>query len=169
MIVAAGICCVIVILAVLFLTGTIGGSSMGKKDVFVVGTDIALADVTEFYYTYATSTYPPEYQRYHFFVEEGQCLFYHEQREGYAWPLTEEHITVSGRVQLSEKEWAEFFDLLKSGSVKSREESIESGGSGPWLYLYWNGDDSNYQEFSFASPIAEDAFEEHCIMLKNSH
>ncbi|MBO6011573.1 MAG: hypothetical protein J6P71_07230, partial [Oscillospiraceae bacterium] len=30
----------------------------------LVGTDVKLEDVTEFYYTYSTSTDPPHYQRY---------------------------------------------------------------------------------------------------------
>lgn len=133
-----------------------------------VGTDVAYGDITDFYYTYDASTYPPEYQRYRFYVEDGKKLFYHETREGDDWPQTEEDITVSGTVDLKEEEWAAFCSFIEGGTVRKREESLESGDSGPWLYLYWNGDQGEFQEFSFASWEDQADFESFCEMLKAS-
>ena len=146
---------------ILLLSGCTGFSEK------TVGKDIAIEDISEFYYTYATSTYPPDYQRYLFYVDNGTSMFYHEKREGDHWPLSEDDITISGSIELSEEEWSYFFSLLKDGKVKKRSESADSGRSGPWLYLYWNGDRSKYQEFSFASWDAEVSFEEFCVELKN--
>ena len=72
----------------------------------IVGADIADEDIADFYYTYSTSTDPPFYQRYRFYVEDGKKLFYHETREGGGWPQTEENITLSGTVELTEADWA---------------------------------------------------------------
>ena len=131
-----------------------------------VGTDVALSDVTDFYYTYSTSTNSPHYQRYRFYVDDQKYIFYHETREGGGWPQTEKDITDSGSRQLSETEWAEFFECLKGGTVENRKEHLESGNAGPWLFLYWKGDRSKCQEFTFASPAARFAFEELCVRLK---
>ena len=130
------------IAAVLLLTGMFGGSKapvLGKREL-TVGTDILPEDVTEFYYTLSSSTDPPRYQRYRFYREEGRTFFYHEKREGDHWPLREGDITVSGTKELTGEEWAAFFGLLREGTVQKRAESTESGGKGPWLYLYWEGD-----------------------------
>jgi len=131
----------------------------GKKD---VGKDIGLDKVNEFYYTVSSSTNPPEYQRYRFYVEDGKYYFYHEKREGDTWPLTEKHITVNGTKELSDEEWKEFFSLIENGTVEKREEDTSTGGKGPFLYLYWDGDKSEIQEFTFASSADETAFEEFC-------
>ena len=77
-----------------FLLGCTGGGSSfsdllpgnGPK---TVGTDVKMPDITEFYFTYSSSTYPPEFQRYRFLVKNGAHLFHHEKREGDHWPLTE--------------------------------------------------------------------------------
>jgi len=134
----------------------------------IVGEEIALEEITEFYYTYATSTYPPDYQRYHFYIADGKYQFYHEKREGKNWPLTEANITLSGTKDLSEEEWTNFLACISGGSVSKRSSPTEAGGSGPWLYLYWNGDRSIYQSFSFASHSDAAAFEELCTLLKDS-
>ncbi len=131
-----------------------------------VGTDVSLTDVLDFYYTYDASTNPPDYQRYRFYVDANKYMFYHETRAGNVWPLREEHITQSGSKELSEAEWLEFFNCIKGGTVKNREEHLESGSSGPWLFLYWKGDHSRCQEFSFATLAARHAFEEFCLKLK---
>ena len=73
-----------------------------------VGTDILYEDITDFYYTYDASTAPPHYQRYRFYVEDGQHYFYHETREGGGWPQTEADITRSGTVELTDSQWAAF-------------------------------------------------------------
>ncbi len=139
---------------------------LSGKSEYVVGEDIALADITDFYYTYDSSTNPPDYQRYRFYAEDGAFFFYHEKREGDHWPLTEEDVTVSGTLALSDAQAEEFFDLLSGGTVKSREENLNDGDAGPWLYLYWTGDPGDYQEFSFRSWDTEWAFEDFCQWLK---
>ena len=168
-----GVICGVVLLAaiaaVLFLTGTIGSSRKPehapRKTELTVGTDIAIGDVTEFYYTLSASTYPPHYQRYRFYRENGGAFFYHEKREGDHWPLREEDVTVSGTRELSETEWSAFFDLLREGTVKKREEHLEDGDAGPWLYLYWKEDGGERQEYSFPALQARAAFEDFCAAL----
>lgn len=132
----------------------------------VVGKNISPDEITEFYYTYDSSTDPPEFQRYRFYIEDGTYLFYHETRKGDSWPLREDDITVSGTMELSEEEWEEFCSYLEGGHVRKREESLEDGDAGPWCYLYWKRDRSEYQEFSFASWEMQDLFEEFCLELK---
>ena len=158
--------CAALFLTVFLLTGCAAKpddpaptAGRGEK---LVGTDVKLESVTEFYYTYSTSTDPPQYQRYRFYTEDGKRFFFHEKREGDHWPLTEDDATVAGTVELTEAEWEAFFDCLKGGTVKKREENLDSGRAGPWLYLYWNGDKSKYQEFTFASYGARCDFEELC-------
>ena len=145
-------------------TGTQG--SVSQKAELTVGEDIRKGDITEFYYTYDSSAFPPEYQRYRFYTEDGKYYFCHEKREGEEWPLTEKHITVSGTVNMPEDEWDGFFGYLEGGTVTKREEDLDSGDAGPWLYLYWDGDGGEYQEFSFPSKQMLDSFEEYCEKMK---
>ena len=70
-------------------------------------------------------------------------------------------------ISVTEEEWDVFVALLEGGRVKKRAETASAGSRGPWMYLYWNGDRSKFQEFSFASPGAQSAFEEFCGELKN--
>lgn len=128
----------------------------------VVGRNIALQDITEFVYTAAASSYPPDYQRYRFYKSEGNHLFYHETRKGTHWPLTENDITVSGTVVLTQQEWSAFLQCLQGGTVEKVTENTESGDSGPWLYLYWNEERYSY---SFASYSERIAFEALCTEL----
>ncbi|MBQ8954266.1 MAG: hypothetical protein IJ048_09130 [Clostridia bacterium] len=139
----------------------------GKRE-WTVGTDIGFDDITEFYYTYDASTDPPHYQRYRFYRENGATLFYHETREGGGWPQTEADITVSGTVTLSEEQTLYFHACLEGGTVRGREESLDDGDAGPWTYLYWNGDQGSYQEFSFASWEKRIEFEDFCAALRDS-
>ena len=37
----------------------------------VVGKNIALDEITDFYFTRASSTFPPDYQAYRFYIEDG--------------------------------------------------------------------------------------------------
>lgn len=141
------------------------GCSKENKQI-IVGKDISLDDITEFYFTYASSTYPPDYQRYYFYAENDKHYFYHETREGDVFPLTEEYITVSGTKELSEDEWNTFFEFLKDGIVQRRQESDETGDSGPWMYLYWKRDKSEYQEFIFRDWDTQTLFEDYCVNLK---
>ena len=137
----------------------------GKK---TVGKDILSDDITDFYYTYDTSTYPPEFQRYRFYVEDGRYYFYHEKREGDHWPLREEDITISGTKELTQEEWDTFFTYLSGGTVQKRNDDVVDGDAGPWLYLYWKNDHGKVQEFSFVSWGDEKEFEQYCIALKEA-
>lgn len=128
--------------------------------------DISTEDFTEFYYTVSSSTYPPDFQRYRFYSEDGEYYFCHETREGNHWPLTESDVTVSGTVKLSDGQKAEFIAALEGGTVTKRSESAESGSSGPWTFLYWKGDRSEYQQFAFASSKAQSDFLRLCLELK---
>ena len=79
--------------------------------------------------------------------------------------ITEQDTTQIGTIELTDGQWRQFCDLVSGGTVKAREESADSGDSGPWLYLYWTNDKSKYQKFSFASYGDEKAFEEFCLLL----
>ena len=151
--------------SVLLLTGAAGECPAGQA---IVGRDVVIGDVMDFYYTVDASTAPPHYQRYRFFADDGRHVFYHETREGGGWPQTEKDITVSGTRQLGDAEWKEFFGLLEGGTVRDREEHLDDGDVGPWMFLYWKGDNSTCQEFSFARPDALFAFEDFCERLKNA-
>ena len=152
-----------VIMSVLLCASMVLGLFGCTKKEYTVGSDVKEEEITEFYWTESTSTFPPYFQRYRLYTEEGKHFFYHEKREGEAFPLTEKYITVSGTRELTEEEWQTFFELLKDGTVKKRQESTESGNSGPWTYLYWKGDKGDIQEFSFSSYEKAKAFEEACI------
>ena len=155
----------LILLLLLLAAAVIGGMHMIKRNL-IVGKDIPTADITEFYFTRAASSYPPDYQRYHFFIQDGAYYFYHETREGKRFPLTEDDITVSGTIELTAAQWDAFLSHLTGGSVRKRSESIESGGSAPSLYLYWNGDRGSYQQFSFAARDGAAAFEAFCETLR---
>lgn len=122
--------------------------------------------ISEFYYTYSSSVNPPQFQRYRFYTEEGKYMFYHEKREGNHWPLEEEDITDSGTKELTEGEWKEFCGLLEGGDIREREESVGTGDSGPFLYIYLKEDPSHSMEFRFASYDRQQAFEKYCKALK---
>ena len=151
-------------------TDTAGEASAdySGKNEWVIGTDVAFEDVTDFYYTYDASSYPPRYQRYRFFTENGETMFYHETREGGGWPQTEEDITVSGTMRLSEEEWNAFCSCIEGGNVREREESPDAGDAGPWMFLYWDGDQGIYQEFAFSSWEKKADFEVLCETLRES-
>lgn len=133
----------------------------------IVGKTIKESDFKEFYYTYSSTTNPPEFQRYRIYIENGKRMFYHEKREGDNVFLTEEDITVSGKTELTSKEWEEFWNCIVGGTVENRQEDTSSGGSGPWLYLYWNGDKDKCQQFTFADLEKKVKFEEFCVGLVN--
>ena len=136
---------------------------------FSVGKEISVEDIIDFYYTYDASTDPPHYQRYRFYTEDGRYYFFHETRQGDSWPQTEEDITASGTAELTDEEWTVFCDLLRGGSVKARCEEDVDGDPGPWLYLYWTGDEGEYQEYSFHSYSDRNAFETFCSVLAGKH
>lgn len=128
---------------------------------------IPVGDVTDFYYTYENINFNASYQRYRFYTEDGKYLFYHETRErpGQYGPTTEADVTASGTLELTVEEWKETMKLLKDGKVTKREDSAESGSSGPWTFIYWQNDKSRYQKFQFASYEGREAFEAYCSTL----
>ena len=97
-----------------------------------VGTEIGPEDITDFYYTVDASVYPPFYQRYRFWQEDGKKWFFHETRQGEEWPLTEEHTVFSGTLEMSPENWSAFFSCLEGGTVRERSEEVLDGDSGPW-------------------------------------
>ncbi|MBR0136853.1 MAG: hypothetical protein IJM15_00370 [Erysipelotrichaceae bacterium] len=156
---------ILVVLLVVMVMAFSFKSLLGKKEK-TVGKDVRIEDVKDFYYTVSSSTNPPRYQRYRFFVNDGKYYFYHEKREGDHWPLNESDVTVSGEIELSEQQWQQFFDCLANGKVSAREENLDSGSSGPWLYLYWSNDKGNIQQFEFESLAKKSEFEQLCAELK---
>ena len=128
----------------------------------------AYSDITDFYYTYDWTGYNARYQRYRFYVEDEEYLFYHETRkteDDYGWGA-EADITASGTVSLSIYEWDEFLYFLSEGSATEPEEYTEAGDSGPWMYLYFrSGDETVRKEYHFASAERQSAFEEFCQSL----
>ncbi len=144
-----------------------GGKTGGGK---IVGKDIRMEDITDFYYTEENINYDAYYQRYRFYAEDGKHMFFHETRErkdDYG-PCTEEDTTLIGTVELTKDQWTEFTELVKNGIVTAEKDSAESGGTGPWLYLYWKNDKGKYQEFSFESYGTEGKFEEFCRSLASN-
>lgn len=166
-----GACAIVLLCGVFFMTAGCGVGSaqifFGRKE-FIVDKDIAMTEIKDFYYTISSSTNPPEFQRYRVTNKAGKYTFYHEKREGNTWPLEEKHITVSGTVELSDKQWTEFYSYIKDGKVTKRQEDARGGGRGPWLYLYWNKDKGSYQVFEFATYGQKQGFEQLCLKLKNS-
>ncbi|MCR4739235.1 MAG: hypothetical protein K5886_03120 [Lachnospiraceae bacterium] len=145
----------------------LSNGTSGDAVTFTVGEDIGIEDITDFYYTVEDINYDACYQRYRFYVEDGKHIFFHETRErkdDYG-PCTEEDTTLTGTIELTDEQWSEFFDLVSGGRVRSREESAETGDTGPWLYLYWVNDNSDIQQFSFASYGDEKAFVDFCLSI----
>ena len=143
-------------------------SSALASDVKTVGSDISFESITDFYYTYDASTNPPFFQRYRFYIENGERFFYHETRENGGWPQTEDDITASGTVELTDEQWASFCRLIEGSSATEREESLNDGDAGPWLFIYWIGGEKEGRAVSFASYEREQEFEEFCIGLKET-
>ena len=126
---------------------------------------LSIEEIRDFYYTYDASSYPPVYQRYRFYEEDGEYFFFHETREGEDWPQTEESITASGTVKLTEEDWKTFFGYIADGTLKQPEDEALSGDAGPWMYLYRG---KGQEEYVFASYAARLAFEEYCRKLSGA-
>ena len=141
---------------------------LADTDAGIKGISIMQDDITDFYYTYDWVGYNALYQRYRFYVEDGEYLFYHETRQiedDYGW-ASEADITSSGTVTLSVYEWDEFLTYLSEGSAAEPEESDEAGDSGPWMYLYYRSGNADVRkEYHFASVDRRLAFEEFCQSL----
>ena len=159
---------IFVLLLVTLLAGCGAGEESADMSLFgsakIVGKDVQTSDITDFYYTEENINYDAFYQRYRFYVEDGKHMFFHETRErrnDYG-PCTEDDATLIGTIELTDEQWSEFTGLVSGGTVKAREDSADSGGSGPWLYLYWTDDKGKYQQFSFDSYGTQTKFEEFC-------
>lgn len=165
-----GIACAVVLLggAVFMLCGCKEGKASSERNEYIVGKDIAMPAIKEFYYTIDRPVNPPEFQRYRFTGKDGKYFFYHEKREGNTWPLEEKHITVSGTVELSKQQWQEFFSYIQEGKVTSRNDNPKDGGGGPWTFLYWDKDSGKYQAFKFVNTGKKRSFEKFCSGLKQS-
>ena len=162
---------IMVLILVAVLTGCGAGEESADMPLFsgakTVGKDIPVSDITDFYYTEENINYDAYYQRYRFYVEDGKHMFFHETRErkDEYGPCTEDDTTLTGTIELTDDQWSEFTDLVSGGTVKSRENSADAGGTGPWLYLYWSNDKGKYQQFSFDSYETQAKFEEYCLSL----
>ena len=133
----------------------------------IVGKDIKEDDINEFYYTKENINYDAYYLRYLFYVEDGKHMFFFEERErkGDYGPTGDEDVKAKAEFELTDDEWSDFFEIIKGGEVKAREENTETGGSGPWTYLYWSGDKDRYQQYSFESYGSQKEFESFCEAL----
>ncbi len=155
-----------VMMIMLCCLALLGACGKSPEDT-VTDRKIAAGDITEFYYTLSNINFDAFYQRYRFYREDGRHLFYHETREkpGEYGPATEDDITASGTVELSDEEWNEFLAFLKDGRVSARTDSADSGDSGPWMFIYWKNDKGKYQVFDFSSASEKFGFEEFCAEL----
>ena len=137
-------------------------------DAGIKGISVMQSDIADFYYTYDWVGYNARYQRYRFYIEDGEYLFYHEARQiedDYGW-ASEADIISSGTVNLSVQEWDMFLYYLSDGSATEPEERDETGDAGPWMYLYYiSGDSIERKEFHFASADRQSEFEEYCQSL----
>ncbi len=131
------------------------------------GTEFPLTEMKDFFYTYDNINYNAVYQRYRFYTEDGKLMFYHETREvkGNYGPAEEKDIKKKGTISLSAKRCAEFAAYLQEGTAKEREELVEDGDSGPWMYLYLINGDPKGLEFRFSSYEKELAFKDFCAKL----
>lgn len=152
------------IICIALLLGLSQLSAMGSRE-FVVGDRIKASEITDFYYTVSSSAYPPEYQRYRFHVQDNSYYFFHEKREGEAWPLREKHITQNGTVELSKEQWEAFIESIDGSSVTRRTEDISSGGRNVDTFIYWKADKGKYQKFTFKSQKAQTQFLRLCESL----
>ena len=133
-----------------------------------VGRDIAFDSILDFYWTLNPPFAISEYQRYRLYKEEGKHFLYHETREG-SWPQGEEDITEKGTLELQEEAWEAFCDLLSGGTALVRQEHLEDGDPGPWMYVYFEGGEKDGREFTFATPEKQAAFEQLCESIKEEN
>ena len=98
-------------------------------------------------------------------------MFFHErrEREGQYGPATEADTTLTGSGELSDAQWEQFCGFVVAGSAAEAEASTETGGSGPWMFIYMKGDASKQLRFSFDSYATQTAFEEFCAALAQEY
>lgn len=134
------------------------------------GTEFKDSDILEFYYTYDRSGYNAEYQRYRFYSENGKHMFDHDHRQirndyGFAYEARPDR---KGTFALKDDEWEEFCGFLQDGEISQRNDEPLDGDSGPWMYLYLDGYDSEGLVFAFASADTQLSFEEFCDSLADA-
>ncbi len=154
-----------IVLILAFVTAImLTGCAKVSKSEFIVGQDIIANDITDFYYTESNINYDAYFLRYRIYKQGDDHVFFYERRErpGDYGPATEEDTVAKIEVVLTDDEWQKFYDLLSGGIVKPREDDATSGGSGPWTYLYWTGDETKYQVYSFESYGKEQSFVKLC-------
>ena len=135
---------------------------------FEVGKDIERYNIKEFYYTYENINYDAFYQRYHVYkTDYGTPYFTHitRQRKDDYGPTTPEDTVKSGTIEMTDEQWKKFYELILGGTVAEREDTADSGGSGPWYFLYWDNDKEKYREYKFVSYVAEKALKEFFVSL----
>ena len=138
--------------------------SAGRE--MTIGAELDENRVTDFYYTFDASYYPPYYQRYRFYTDAGKGFFFHETRQGGSWPQTEADTTDIGCTELTDDQWNAFLDLIRDGTARIREEHLEDGDAGPWMYVYFTGGEKDGREFEFATVEKRFAFEAFCEALR---
>ena len=164
----------IFILILLCVLSFAGCASKEDSDVklfqktFEVGKDIERYNIKEFYYTYENINYDAFYQRYHVYkTDYGTPYFTHitRQRKDDYGPTTPEDTVKSGTIEMTDEQWEKFYELISGGTVAEREDTADSGGSGPWYFLYWDNDKEKYREYKFVSYAAEKALEDFFVSL----
>ena len=160
-----------ILLCALSLAGCASGEGSDVKlfqKTFEVGKDIERYNITEFYYTYENINYDAFYQRYHVYkTDYGTPYFTHitrERKNDYG-PTTPEDTVKSVTIEMTDEQWKKFYELISGGTVAEREDTADSGDSGPWYYLYWDKDKEKYREYTFESPAAEKALKEFFVSL----
>lgn len=141
----------------------------GARAEAVVGADIAMEDIAEFYYTIDAPLAESFTLRYRLYTENGEKRLYHETRQGGAWPQTEEDTVFSGTAALTDADWEALCDCLRDGYVKSDDGELNDGDDGPWMYLRWTGDGGESRAFEFASIERQAGFEALCSRLAGNH
>ncbi len=135
--------------------------------IIIVGADVLLQDINEVYYTVSSTNNPPEYNRIHIYKEEDIYILNHEVREGEHYPLTEEDITISDKIKLTEEQFNQIYEYLEGGTVTLRAARYDGGDKGPFIYLYWNKDKNKYQQFSFKDYEQQLGFYKYCLSIIN--
>ena len=165
---------IVIILCVLSFAGCASKEGLDVKlfqKTFEVGKDIERYNISEFYYTYENINYDAFYQRYHVYkTDYGTPYFTHitrERKNDYG-PTTPEDTVKSGTIEMTDEQWKKFYELISGGTVAEREDTADSGDSGPWYYLYWDKDKEKYREYKFVSYAAEKALEDFFVSLADS-
>ena len=154
--IGCGIVCMLSGIALIIVACVLKKNAGAKT--YIVGKDVPCGKIREFYYTVSSTGYPPHFLRYRFGDEQGKKTFFFERREGDHLPLTEEDRVETFTKELTDVEWTTFLNIIGRGTVRKRKESTASGGSGPYLFLYWEGDRGCIQEYGFPSYEEKEAF-----------